>query len=285
MVRTGQTLRTVSFRSSIHPDLPVEVIERRDLFARMTPSHLERPQRPTFDALLLMRSDEVSHSVDFAEIPGRRGRLVLVRAGQAQTWDTRSAGDATLVLGEASSLSPRPWFPGDPAHCDLDEQEFATTCALIDLLRYQQARFAGGEPSIRLMVALFDALRALFDRAVDEQSTASPPAAYLAFRAAVEQEFTRFHDVEHYARRIGYSARTVARLCQHVAGQSPKRIIADRLVLEAKRLLTQTEMSIAEVSSALGFSEPTNFTKFFVLRASTTPGEYRRRHRSWPRTP
>ena len=46
-------------------------------------------------------------------------------------------------------------------------------------------------------------------------------------------------------------------------------------MLEAKRLLAYSNMTIKEVAFALGFEEATNFNKFFRKHAKITPNCFR----------
>ena len=48
-------------------------------------------------------------------------------------------------------------------------------------------------------------------------------------------------------------------------------------MLESQRLLAQGDMSIKEISYQLGFSELTNFVKFFKKHTQITPITFRRR--------
>jgi len=62
-------------------------------------------------------------------------------------------------------------------------------------------------------------------------------------------------------------------------GRSAKQLADDRVALQAKRLLAHSDLPVAAVSRALGFSEPTNFGKFFTRATGRTPGEFRRTQR------
>ena len=280
MVESGHTqVRPVEFDSRLHPGLPVEVVERRELVARVERAYLAAPQRPSFHLLLLMRSSRGSHMVDFTEIPAQPARLVQVRPGQVQVFRTEVDFDATLVLAQPATMPAHPWFPGHRSYGDLDSRSKATAEDLIEALRHQQSRFDGREPTRRLMIALFDALVALFDQAHAESSDAHLPEAYVAFRNAIETDLSHRHDVVDYARHLGHSARTITRACQLATGQSASTILTDRLVLEAKRLLVHTDAPIAEITAQLGFSEPTNFTKFFARNTSQTPSAFRHHYR------
>lgn len=57
---------------------------------------------------------------------------------------------------------------------------------------------------------------------------------------------------------------------------SPCEVMEDRIVLEAKKLLGDTDLSVAEVGDKLGFPEPTNFNRFFKNMTNVTPLQYRK---------
>lgn len=285
MVKSGQHIAPVDFESRLHPDLPVEVVERDDLVARIGAAALAPPQRPSFHALMLIRSDTGSHTVDFAEIFGRHGRMILVRPGQVQVWDTEADLDATLALSQTAGLTTSGWFPGQASFCDLDNDGIATAEALIEALRRIQVNFDGHPTAIRLMTTLFDGLHALFDHSHNDAVVAAHHSPiYVAFRTAIEAELTHRFSIEHYARTLGYSARTITRACEEATGQTAKRILTNRMILEAQRRLVHTDVSAAAIASQLGFSEATNFTKFFIRNTTESPTSFRQRHQQYLRT-
>ncbi len=241
---------------------------------------LGRPQRPSFTTLLLMRSNRGSHTVDFVEIQGQRNRLALIRPGQVQVWNTSVDFDATLVLSQPVAVSGRKWFPGHVAFCDLDDTGASTASNLIEVLRRQQDRFDNLEPTVRLMTSTFDALVALFDQADTQKHQSALPEVYLAYRDAIETSLSNRDDVVDYARDLGYSPRTITRACLSATGQTAKQVLTDRLVLEAKRLAVHSTIPIASISAQLGFSEATNFTKWFIRNTGQTPTRFRDLHRS-----
>jgi AraC family transcriptional regulator, transcriptional activator of pobA len=59
------------------------------------------------------------------------------------------------------------------------------------------------------------------------------------------------------------------------AGASPLRLVQDRLMLEAKRALLYSNMTIAEVGYHLGFEDPAYFSRFFAKAEGLSPKRYR----------
>ena len=67
----------------------------------------------------------------------------------------------------------------------------------------------------------------------------------------------------------------LASAVRQAVGMTPKAYLDQRRLLEAKRLLSFSELSIKEVAFKLGFDEPTNFNKFFRKHADLSPGDFR----------
>ncbi|MGH9160292.1 MAG: helix-turn-helix domain-containing protein, partial [Vicinamibacteraceae bacterium] len=59
-------------------------------------------------------------------------------------------------------------------------------------------------------------------------------------------------------------------------GRTAREIVAERVVLEAKRLLAFTDLSVSEIADHLLFSEPSHFARFFKRHARQTPLDFRR---------
>jgi AraC family transcriptional activator of pobA len=64
-------------------------------------------------------------------------------------------------------------------------------------------------------------------------------------------------------RGAGTSESRLRVACARVAALSPAAMLDQRAMLDAKRALLYTNMSVAEVGYAIGFSDPAYFTRFF----------------------
>lgn len=142
-----------------------------------------------------------------------------------------------------------------------------------------------GEPTAAETETLQHLLSILILRlAPNPPSTAGAGSAGLdtRFRVLLERDFRTAHDVDHYARELGYSLRTLNRATQTTAGESPKQAASRRLVLEARRLLAYTDRPVATIARELGFTDPSNFSTFFARQTSEAPSTFRIRARSGP---
>ena len=96
-----------------------------------------------------------------------------------------------------------------------------------------------------------------------------------AFRRLVETHFREHLPIEHYAQCLSISAAHLNALCRRLAGVSALQLINQRLLLEAKRNLVYTGMTVQEVSDQLGFSEPAYFSRFFKRGTGQPPKAFR----------
>lgn len=82
--------------------------------------------------------------------------------------------------------------------------------------------------------------------------------------------------VAYFADKCCYSAKYFGELVKTETGRTAKDFINDRLVRNAKQLLSNDELSIKHVSLQLGFEYPQHFVRFFKMHTGKTPTEYRK---------
>jgi AraC family transcriptional activator of pobA len=102
-------------------------------------------------------------------------------------------------------------------------------------------------------------------------------------RRSVMQKFVRrieSHYREHlkmseYAQSVGVSVTHLNYLCKEFHNCSALNMLHQRLMLEAKRSLQYTRMSIVQLSDYLGFSDATYFSRFFRRYTGMPPKVFR----------
>ena len=95
------------------------------------------------------------------------------------------------------------------------------------------------------------------------------------FKDLLENQFRKQKQVSSFARQLAVTEKRLNQATSKVVGKTPKQMIDERIILEAKRLLAHTNESIKEIGFKLGFEEPTNFIKYFRKHHNSTPVEFR----------
>lgn len=97
----------------------------------------------------------------------------------------------------------------------------------------------------------------------------------LLFRDLLEVNYTKLKSVNDYAQLIFISEKRLGQATTKILDKSPKEVINDRILLEARRLLVHTNLSIKEIGQELGFEDPAYFVRYFKKNTETTPVEFR----------
>jgi AraC family transcriptional activator of pobA len=221
--------------------------------------------------------------------------LLIVPAGVVHAFvfhrDTRGyvVTVAETALSDVSRREPafRALFDGalpvDLRHSALDAHELED--AVVRLQREFQWAAPAHETATeaRLVTLLVCAVRATHQLNGTHLGGGArgPRAAIVArFRQCVENNLRSGWAVNRYAKELSITSAQLRAACLEVTGEPPTRIVHDRLVLEAKRTLMYSTLTVAETAYELGFSDPAYFSRFFSERVGCSPAEFRRRMES-----
>ena len=236
--------------------------------------------RATFHILVLCQGGAATQVVDFREVHHRPGSLLWMTPG---TVHERVPGiEGTAVCFTSSFLSPTS-SQAIGGTWQLEGADRDDVQALVAVLGHEYDRYlegptgTGQAQSVPLLRHLLSAL-VMRVQSVPCVSTASstPHPVVADFLEMVEAKCSTMGTVEEYAAALGYSPRTLQRLCYEEVGVPPRQVIDERLSAEAERLLALTDMPVAAVARAVGFTDPANFSKFFQRQSGQTPGSFRR---------
>lgn len=95
------------------------------------------------------------------------------------------------------------------------------------------------------------------------------------FRALLDRSFREQRSIAFYADELGITPTQLNRVCREVLDTSALGALHARLMLEARRDLAYTLLSVKEVALTLGFSDAAYFTRFFARHAGMAPSEFR----------
>lgn len=95
------------------------------------------------------------------------------------------------------------------------------------------------------------------------------------FHQEVERHFQEWQTLEPYARLLGVSVNHLNDVIKAITGQSAGEHIRTRRLLDCKRLLLYSELSISEIGYHLSFKDPSYFSRFFKRYEKMTPAEFR----------
>jgi AraC family transcriptional activator of pobA len=168
----------------------------------------------------------------------------------------------------ASSIPP--WFQAG-------KKEASRIIRLFDDL--QREYDVGQRGALEALRAL---LRLLFIEASRLEAAGQPlrepsRAAMLArqFQLAVEHHFREWQALAPYAKLLGVTVNHLNDVIHEETGHSAGELIRHRRLLDAKRLLLHSDLSVSEIGYQTGFHDPSYFSRFFRRYVGETPAQFR----------
>lgn len=213
--------------------------------------------------------------------------LLVVPTGVAHgfDWQRESVG-AVLTVAESYAADILKRDPGlaplfaTARVLPLDGSAAARAASRLATLQHELGWSAPGHRA-----AVEGALLSLFADAVrlvgSEGGSAAPAPARQAalvarYRARIDERFRMREPVAAHAAALGVSEGRLRAACATIAASSPASLIDQRAMLEARRALLYSGLSIAAIGYALGFADPAYFSRFFSRHERRSPREYRR---------
>jgi AraC family transcriptional activator of pobA len=204
------------------------------------------------------------HSFQFQ--PGTDGWIVTT-SGALMGRLAREHAPLSGVLQEAGTMA----LPSETAA----ELDLAFEALVTEFHGQLPARRAAVEA--RFTTILIHTLRCKLALAPDPHRAGGADTELAArFRALVEKNFAKPHRVADYADRLCVSHERLRQACVRSTASSPLELLNARRLLEAKRCLLYTSMSVALIAEHCGFEDPAYFSRFFARAAGKSPLQYRK---------
>lgn len=254
---------------------------------------LIRPHRANFYHIIWFESGSGTHLVDFMPVELKSNSLLFVGKNKVQRFDPHGKYKAKAILFT------------DQFFCksDSDVKFLRNTVLFNDLFENNQIEITKSETEFGALVGMMqaelertkdhfqpDLLRNLLhnfmllaerskrSHAFTELKKGADLDYTILFKDLLEVHFRARKQVSYYAWELSVTEKRLNRATSKILGATPKEMIDDRLLLEAKRLLSHTDSSIKAIGFELGFEEPTNFIKYFRKHAHCTPIEFREQY-------
>lgn len=278
------------------PELPTDRLdERTGLEAirldgvRVGGPQARAPHRHDYHELLWIRSGAGTHRLDGATLPVTPGAVTVIGRGQVHVFE-RGEDLHGVVVRFGPDLVPSTAGAGWLVDCRegrtiaVPGGEVPRLEALLEALIGESARPADartGEITRHLLATLLLWLERWYDDAHTEQPAADAPEVLLhrRFAALLDEDHATHHDAAHYADALSVPAATLSRALTTVTGRATKELITDRVMLEARRLLRFTPLSVGEVAHRVGFADPLYFSRAFKRATGEAPQAFRERAR------
>jgi AraC-like DNA-binding protein len=209
-----------------------------------------------------------------------RGPAIVITPPQvARRIEVVDPLDLHLVVFSDRALARTAWLPAlkGAAAPIVRAGEVPQLQSLQAVARLMAVELAALRPDSAMML---DALLAQFLITLNRaRGTAmAPPKLLTRFERLLERRFRHDHAVSAYASLLGVSTDHLSAVVRLHFGVSAKTLIDRRIFAEAVRLVSGSQLSIADVGAAIGFDEPAHFARFFARMSGQSPRSFRAAH-------
>ena len=164
------------------------------------------------------------------------------------------------------------------AYLDLDRQTGAHLSTLLTSIEHEYLHpRAYSQNIIRsyINIVLFE-LTGIYERSIPLNAKHNTVDVKIRdFEILVERNFRKFHLVADYASILHITPNYLNAICTRGKGKPAGEVIRDRIILEAKRLLTHSDKTITQIAYDLGFEDNSYFGRFFRKYCNETPAGFR----------
>jgi AraC-like DNA-binding protein len=110
----------------------------------------------------------------------------------------------------------------------------------------------------------------------DIKSLLSADKISYQFVKLVSTHYLKKRSLNDYAELLNITPKHLTKCIKQATGKTPTTFINQMLVLEAKVLLKETQLTISEIAYQLNFEDPAYFNRFFKKHAAQTPSMFRK---------
>ncbi|GAB4019664.1 helix-turn-helix domain-containing protein [Spirosoma koreense] len=205
--------------------------------------------------------------------------------GQLHSWQLTAVPKGFVVMFRTDFIDPRHGADLYPLVQQLEQKRevaLPEPAPFIELLAAIENEYKHSSSRHRPVI-LRAMTQILLARLLDTDQLDSVPARTgdLTFRRFIDllrQPGHLAHRVFYYAEKLGVSPQYLNTICRRARGKSASELITEQIVLEGKRYLLHTDLSVTEVAEHLGFTDPSHFVKYFKKITEHTPASFRKVH-------
>lgn len=270
--------------------VPTEALEqlvvyrREDRFATCR-QHMERHRRQ-FYKLSMVEQGGGTFYLNDEEVTVAPHSVLLVKPGTALSWHLHDGPQTGLYCFFSADFYNAGLLPSYQLHAVLSgaapyvyhactEAEYATLRQSGEQLCAQQHQVEKARHHLRLLLA---DLREWQTPNLSPSVAASQLALVQQFQQLIEARLTVGQPasaLEFYADALCVTPKHLSALCRQATGQSAANLLKEKVITEAKVLLTGTHLPVSELSYRLGFYDVAHFSRWFKQAVGQAPSAYR----------
>ena len=258
------------------------------VFGSMDEPNVEDFHKHTFYEIMWTESGISKQTIDYKEYTVRPNSLFFISPNQVhhfEEWKPLTGG--TILFNEEffllnqndkSKLFELSFLDNIHANpcIQLSKNNFKEIKNTIDQIIIEQKR---KDRSVTIIQSLLHILVARIQRRLDMHRRNVIPkrsiVIYKEFRNLLEIYFIKNYTASFYSKKLNITNHHLNLILKEVTGATVSHAIRERRILEVKRLLTFSSLTISEIAFKLNYIDSSYLTRVFRNETAQSPSEFR----------
>ena len=286
-------LPKINFKNETNPESYFDIVKIEELLQRDLDHDIGKNHLVKFYIIFFVYEGQGYHTIDFTDYNYQEGTVLLIRKDQVHKFFRSPNVKGYLLvfteefiishLNSMEALRSMQLFNDSLSFPKIEfnnKEEFADFTILVKHMEseyHAKDHFSIGitRSVLHIVITKLFRIKAKSGHHVGKKKYMSQ---FLAFQEIVEKDCFKSKKVQYYANQLGVSTKTLNNIVNDVINTSAKAFIDERTIMQIKRLLISTDHSIKEIAYMSGFSDPTNFFKYFKKFTGNSPEVFRQAH-------
>lgn len=256
--------------------------------------HVENEDTGDFDFIRYAHKDEyylffflqkgtVQFMIDFKEIELKENSILCIVPGQVHSPAGMSdlegwflAIDAMFVKDEYKEVFSRLYFPNNIPRLSQEKSEELRQCISLVHKKYSaQNKLIGQRIFLDLVSSYIGLFAEIFQQELPLLKGNRMKEIASQFKALLTTSYQTMKRPNEYAAALRISPVYLNEAVKNTTGFPVRDCIRNEIIVQAKRLLYYTDMTIKEIAIELGYVDWAYFTRMFTKSTKVTPSQFR----------
>lgn len=250
---------------------------------------IEKPHGHDFYLILIVTKGSGLHYIDSKKYDVAPGAMFILSPGQIHKWELSDDTDGFvlfftkkyfLIDFDSERLTKLPFLQStfSQPYILLDKEQQTKMVSIYKKIHEEyRSQYLNYHELIRIYLnEMFIKLARFYSAKHSLKSVYNHELIQLnRFENLIDLYYKEHQPLSFYAEKLNISLKQLSYLCKKVVDKKPSEMLTTRLILEAKRLIIHSDLSICLISETLNFSDNSYFARTFKKACNQTPDQYR----------
>lgn len=253
---------------------------------------IQKPHKHNFYILVFFTQGSGTHTIDFQDYPVAANTVFFLTPGQVHSWQLSDTTDGYILfftsgyylLGYSlQKLYSFPFYhsPSRSPYLALKKEELSPLLQSLALMKAEDAhQHLLKHDLLRdyLDIILIQLTRLYYSYIPQQNLSVGTFPQLQSLELVIDRYFKEHQPITFYADKLHLTPKQLNEYSKKGYGKTTTELIQDRIILEAKRLLVHSALTVAQVAAELGYFDNAYFFRFFKKHTGQTPEQFRKEH-------